>query len=67
MSKASDKVYRQFMDDAEHAPLYLHHHFEDGYKGINKPAKSQKLSLAAWRAGRDTAAAHTAEPETVAA
>jgi hypothetical protein len=62
LSKASDKVYRQFMDDAEHAPAYLQHHFEDGYKGLNKPVKSQKLSLAAWRAGRDTAALHEAVP-----
>ena len=67
MSKASVKVYRQFMDDAEHAPLYLHRHFEDGYKGINKPVKSQKLPMAAWRAGRDTAATHAAVPEAVEA
>jgi hypothetical protein len=62
LSKASDKVYRQFMEGAEQGPTYLHPHFEDGYKGENKPVKSQKLAMAAWRAGRDTAALHEAVP-----
>lgn len=50
------------MEDAEHAPFYLQPHFEDGYKGLNRPVKSQKLALAAWRAGRDTAALHESIP-----
>lgn len=63
MSKASDKIYKQFRDNPDHAPMYLHPNFTHGKQGINKPPKSQKLALAAWRAGRDSMAETQAATE----
>lgn len=57
MSKASDKTYNQFRDNPATAPSYLRHHYDDGRAGLNKPPKTQKLAVAAWRAGRDSVAA----------
>jgi hypothetical protein len=60
MSKASDKTYNQFRNDPDSAPGYLRGHYNDGRLGIMKPPKSQKLAMAAWRAGRDSSAAEFA-------
>lgn len=59
MSKASDKTYNQFVTNPATAPSYLRPHYDDGCSGVNKPPKTQKLAMAAWRAGRDTMAAAT--------
>jgi hypothetical protein len=61
MSKASDKTYNQFRTDPDNAPGYLRGHYNDGRLGIMKPPKTQKLAMAAWRAGRDAAAAERVE------
>lgn len=66
MSKASDKTYKQFLSDPDKAPAYLRHHYDDGRSGVNKPCKTQKLSMAAWRAGRDAVAAEAVEVEAAA-
>jgi hypothetical protein len=56
LSKASDKTYKQFLSDPDDAPGYLRGHYNDGRLGLMKPPKSQKLAMAAWRAGRDSVA-----------
>lgn len=54
MSKSSDKTYNQFRDNPDTAPRYLRQHYDDGQSGVDKPPKSQKMAMAAWRAGRDS-------------
>jgi hypothetical protein len=64
LSKASDKIYDMFMADSDSCrSSYLYDHYQRGMQGIMKPAKSQKLALAAWRAGRDTVAAAARQVE----
>lgn len=54
MSKESDKVYNMFVTDPDSCrSSYLYDHYQRGQHGLMKPAKTQKLALAAWRAGRD--------------
>lgn len=49
-----DRVYEMFMADPEQCrSSYLYDHFKRGQQGVMRPVASQKLALAAWRAGRD--------------